>query len=59
MKDQWLISEDGRCPYCGSEYVIKKGGLAAQPVTLKEYPGRRFFIYTCYQCNREFLQPVE
>lgn len=57
-RNQRPVSKDGRCPFCGSEYVIKKGGLTAQPVTLPEAPGRRFFVFTCYRCNREFLQPV-
>ncbi|MFZ2054282.1 MAG: hypothetical protein WAU81_08805 [Candidatus Aminicenantales bacterium] len=59
MKDQRLISKDGCCPCCRSEYVIKKGGFTAQPITAPEAPGQKFFVYTYYKCNREFLQPVE
>ncbi|MBN2409035.1 MAG: hypothetical protein JXE07_04805 [Candidatus Aminicenantes bacterium] len=59
MNEPRPISEDGRCPFCRSEYVIKKGGLWAHPVTISESPRRRFFVYTCFTCNKEFLQPVE
>jgi DNA-directed RNA polymerase subunit RPC12/RpoP len=49
-----LRSDDGNCPYCRSDFVIKSGGIGVKPCEIDEEPGCKVFLYKCYKCNKEF-----
>ena len=49
-----LKSDDGNCPHCRSDYVIKTGGIGAEACLIPESPDCKVFLYKCYQCNKEY-----
>lgn len=51
-KYEILLSKDGNCPYCGSDFVIKSGVVSSkQNVEVPE----GMVIWKCYRCNKDFF----
>jgi len=50
-KKELLKSEDGKCPHCESDFVLKTGTKekVADPSGKAEV-----VIWKCYRCNRKF-----
>lgn len=44
-------SDDGNCPYCGSDYVMKTSDFS--PVPEAELP-EKVIVWKCYRCNKVF-----
>ena len=55
MKDQKMAeSLDGKCPYCGSDYVVKKRAFGDQ-ISPDKLDDERIITYKCYTCNKDFF----
>jgi ribosomal protein L37AE/L43A len=44
-------SDDGNCPYCGSDYVMKTTDFSPGPDA--ELPAK-VIVWKCYRCNKVF-----
>ena len=53
IKYEVMESEDGICPYCGSDYVMAVSEEEDAEVRQKIPPGSHK-IYKCYTCNKYF-----
>ena len=49
-----LESGDGRCPYCGSDFVMKVEKEEADRIR-DRVPAQNPTIYKCYTCNKYFF----
>ncbi len=47
-------SRDGKCPYCGSDYVVKTYAFG-DDVSGNQLEGARVITYKCYTCNKDFF----
>ncbi len=50
-KKEILKSEDGKCPKCRSDFVLKTG---KKDTVQSESYAVEVVVWKCYQCNREF-----
>jgi len=60
MKDhRWMTeSKDGKCPICGSDYVVKT--CVFEDDVSGDKPGEAQVVtYKCYTCNKEFFCKAE
>lgn len=49
-------SDDGNCPYCGSDYVMKASDFS--PGSEAKLP-ENVIVWKCYRCNKVFYCKVE
>ncbi|MFA9453896.1 MAG: hypothetical protein ACERK6_08265 [Candidatus Aminicenantaceae bacterium] len=59
MKKQKMEkSMDGKCPYCGSDYVVKTCAFG-DDISQDKMDEERSITYKCYTCNKDFYCTVE
>ena len=52
-KKQLKLSEDGKCPYCLSDYVVKTSVFENSETSEKPHQNKKI-TYKCYICNKVF-----
>jgi uncharacterized protein with PIN domain len=53
MKYRILPSTDGKCPYCGSDFIFEVGEEERKKIQ-SELPDRPVKVWKCYTCNKYF-----
>jgi len=48
-------SEDGDCPYCHSNFVVKRSKLGSAPSSTTVAPEPNMKVWKCYRCNKDFF----